>query len=87
MPHDYTMTLEIKPEATLYTRKECCLCDVAKTTLEQHGVIVRSVDIDNDPNLLEKYNLLVPVVWIGGKERFRGEVNPVLLRRLLENQT
>ena len=81
------MTLESQPDAILYTRKECCLCDVAKTTLEQHGLSVRSVDIDNDPTLLEKYNLLVPVVWISGKERFRGEVNPVLLRRLLENQT
>ena len=81
------MTPESKPEAILYTRQECCLCDVAKTTLEQYGLTVRSVDIDNDPTLLEKYNLLVPVVWIGGKERFRGEINPVLLQRLLENQT
>ena len=81
------MPFESQPEAILYTRKECCLCDVAKTTLEQHGLRVHSVDIDNDPTLLEKYNLLVPVVWISGKERFRGEVNPVLLRRLLENQT
>ena len=81
------MTPETKPEVILYTRKECCLCNVAKTTLEQHGLTVRSVDIDADPTLLEKYNLLVPVVWIGGKERFRGEVNPVLLQRLLENQT
>ena len=81
------MTPETKPEVILYTRKECCLCNVAKTTLEQHGLTVRSVDIDDNPTLLEKYNLLVPVVWIGGKERFRGEVNPVLLQRLLENQT
>lgn len=71
-------------EAILYTRQECCLCDEAKATLEEHGLTVQSVDIDNDPTLREKYDLLVPVVWIDGKERFRGQVNPILLRRLLE---
>ncbi|MFP6602660.1 MAG: glutaredoxin family protein [Pirellulaceae bacterium] len=72
-------------ETILYTRQGCCLCDEARTTLEQHGLTVQSVDIDRDPALRDKYDLLVPVVWIGGKERFRGQVNPILLRRLLEN--
>ena len=71
-------------ETILYTRQGCCLCDEAKLTLEEHGLTVQSVDIDNDPSLREKYDLLVPVVWIDGKERFRGQVNPILLRRLLE---
>jgi len=69
----------------LYTRQGCCLCDEAKATLEEHGLTVESIDIDNDAELREKYNLLIPVVWIDGKERFRGKVNPILLRRLLEN--
>ena len=78
------MAVTPNTETILYTRRGCCLCDEAKATLEQHGLTVQSVDIDNDPTLREKYNLLVPVVWIGGKERFRGQVNPILLRRLLE---
>jgi glutaredoxin len=72
-------------ETILYTRQGCCLCDEARATLEQHGLTVQSVDIDRDPALRDKYDLLVPVVWIGGRERFRGQVNPILLRRLLEN--
>ena len=72
------------PETILYTRQGCCLCDEAKATLEEHGLTVQSIDIDNDADLREKYDLLIPVVWIDGKERFRGQVNPILLRRLLE---
>ena len=78
------MAVSPHTETILYTRQGCCLCDEAKATLEQHGLTVQSVDIDNNPTLREKYDLLVPVVWIGGKERFRGQVNPILLRRLLE---
>jgi len=78
------MAVTPNTETILYTRQGCCLCDEAKATLEQHGLTVQSVDIDNNPTLREKYDLLVPVVWIGGKERFRGQVNPILLRRLLE---
>ncbi len=79
------MAVTPNTETILYTRQGCCLCDEAKATLEQHGLTVQSVDIDNDPTLREKYDLLVPVIWIDGKERFRGQVNPILLRRLLEN--
>ncbi len=71
-------------ETILYTRQECCLCEKARLTLEAHGLTVQSVDIDQDPELATRYNVLVPVVWIDGKERFRGEVNPILLQRLLE---
>ena len=73
-------------KTVLYTRQGCGLCDEAKETLEKHGLTVQSVDIDQDATLQDQYDLLVPVVWIAGKERFRGQVNPVLLRRLLENQ-
>lgn len=79
------MSARPKLKTVLYTRQGCGLCDEAKATLEQHGLTVQSVDIDTDPALRDQYNLLVPVIWIGGKERFRGQVNPVLLRRLLEN--
>ena len=41
------------------------------------------VDIDADPELRQKYDQCVPVVVIDGQERFRGRINEVLLRRLL----
>lgn len=70
-------------DATLYTRAGCHLCDDARAVLENHGVGVQAVDIDADPALREQFNTCVPVVVIDGKVRFRGRVDPVLLRRLL----
>ncbi len=67
----------------LYTRKGCHLCDDAYDLLVRHGLTPESIDIDADPELVEKYNECVPVVVIDGRERFRGRVNEVLLRRLL----
>ncbi|MCA9236934.1 MAG: glutaredoxin family protein [Planctomycetales bacterium] len=67
----------------LYTRDGCCLCDDALQTLRQHGLEPRSIDIDADPALRERFNECVPVVEIDGQIRFRGRVDVRLLRRLL----
>ena len=70
-------------EVTLYTRKGCHLCDDAKAMLLGHGLNPMEMDIDADLSLREKYTNCVPVVVIDGRERFRGRVDEVLLRRLL----
>jgi hypothetical protein len=41
------------------------------------------VDINSDAALVEQYGWVIPVVFIDGKERFRGRVDEVLLQRLL----
>jgi glutaredoxin len=71
------------PSATIYTRPGCHLCEEAEALLRKHGLEPQLVDIDADPQLRERYTTCVPVVVIDGKERFRGRVNEVLLRRLL----
>ena len=71
---------------TLYTRKGCHLCDVALETLANFGIEPRIVDIDQDESLRDQFNECVPVVEIDGKVRFRGQVPPVLLERLLESR-
>ena len=43
----------------------------------------KMIDIDADRQLRDAYNECVPVVEIDGKVRFRGRVDPVLLRRLI----
>ena len=54
---------------TLYTRKECKLCDQAKADLDSlkdkypHRLV--EVDIDSDPALLKKYLVEIPVVEVG----------------------
>ena len=49
----------------------------------RHGLSPTEVDIDQDPQLRERYDCCVPVVEIDGRERFRGRVDERLLRRLL----
>ena len=74
------------PTTVLYTRKGCHLCDEAHAELVRQGLTPQVIDIDEDPELTERYTECVPVVWIGGRERFRGRVNPVLLQRLLHSR-
>jgi glutaredoxin len=61
------------------------LCDDAKSLLIGHGLNPVEIDIDADPELIRRYGACVPVVAIDGKERFRGSVSPVLLKRLLQS--
>ena len=70
-------------QIVLYTRSGCHLCDVAKQTLAQHRLRPIEVDIDADPQLVERFGQCVPVVEIDGKIRFRGRVNETLLRRIV----
>lgn len=67
----------------LYSREGCHLCEVAKSLLASHGIRPEVIDIDTDPKLIEQFTTCVPVVEIDGKIRFRGRVDPVLLRRIL----
>ena len=54
---------------TLYTRKDCHLCEQAKSDLESiqekypHRLV--EIDIDTDPALQKKYLLEIPVVEVG----------------------
>lgn len=71
------------PTVVLYTRVGCHLCDDARRVLVEHGLAPTSVDIDADPGLRKRFDTCVPVVEIDGRIRFRGRVEPLLLRRLL----
>lgn len=68
---------------TLYSREGCHLCDIAADVLSRNLLTFDVVDIDADPTLRERYNECVPVVVIDGRERFRGRIDELLLKRLL----
>src|SRR5215831_18264462 len=72
----------------LLTRKGCHLCDDALEVLQVHRKEYRFqleiIDVDSSPELAAKHGDCVPVVLVDGKVRFRGRVNEVLLKRLLE---
>ncbi|MEX0716827.1 MAG: glutaredoxin family protein [Planctomycetaceae bacterium] len=72
----------------LYTREECHLCDHARDSLWKYAAWLpplEEVDVDADPQLVERFDTCVPVVEIDGKVRFRGRIDEILLRRLIEN--
>lgn len=71
---------------TVYTRQGCGLCAAAeRVVLEvaEGRAVVRLVDIDQDPELVERYTVRVPVVAIDGRDVFAYEVPPRALRRAL----
>ena len=62
-------------DVVVYSREGCHLCDVVKDTLAQVHDDARfqwrEVDIDTDPELRQKYNEEVPVVFIDGRKAFK----------------
>lgn len=77
------------PEVLLYTRARCHLCDEAKQQLrdlqKEAGFTFQEVDIDQDPELRQRYNDEVPVVFIHGRKAFKYRMDAgQFLRRLRE---
>lgn len=72
----------------VYSRPACTCCHKALEVLERYRrkyeLEITEIDVDTDPSLAERYGEQIPVVEIGGKIRFKGQVNPVLLERLLK---
>src|SRR5262249_49916185 len=71
----------------VYSRADCHLCDDAKAVLAgylDYLPDIEVIDIDSDPELKERFDTSVPVVELDGVVRFRGRVDEILLRRLIE---
>ncbi len=62
-------------DVVVYSREGCHLCDIVKETLAQvqgqADFAWREVDIDGDPELRQRYNDEVPVVFIDGRKAFK----------------
>lgn len=74
-------------EVVVYSRKGCHLCDIVKETLTQIQSQVDfqwcEVDIDADPQLRQKYNDEVPVVFIDGRKAFKYRMDRLQFLRVL----
>jgi 4a-hydroxytetrahydrobiopterin dehydratase len=66
-------------EVTLYTRRDCPLCDEAKDALRAAGLAPHEVDIDLDPDLRQRFTNDVPVIYVDGVEAFRHRVTAAQL--------
>jgi glutaredoxin len=71
----------------LYSKKECGLCDKAKAIIEElkaeFPLSVTEVDIYKDDALLEKYQIMIPVVEINGEEAAFGIIHKDVIRKRL----
>lgn len=72
------------PEVILYTRRDCGLCDEAaeELTALQHelGFALRTVDIDSDDELRERFNEVIPVVAVDERIVAQAPIAPGSLR-------
>jgi glutaredoxin len=76
-------------DVTLYTRPGCHLCDEAKSLiaplLRQSGARLREVNIDADPVLRARYDLDVPVIFLGPRKVAKHRVDREQFRRQLDD--
>lgn len=72
---------------TVYARENCHLCEDALSTTKEvadgvdNSVAVKTVDVDNDSDLRERYGDRVPYVLVDGRPAFKFRVDEADLRR------
>ena len=73
---------------TLYTRKDCCLCDEMKAAVaaaaKKIPVALEEIDVDTSAELAERYGSEVPVLFINGRKAFKYRVEAKELERRLK---
>ena len=73
------------PKLTLYSRKDCCLCDGMKAVIEDVAanlpLEIDEIDVDGSLELREKFGSEVPVLFINGRKAFKYRVTTAELTR------
>lgn len=76
---------------TLYSKKDCHLCDVAKEKLiklkRELQFSINEVDIEKDSEAFEKYKYLIPVVEMDGKTISTYRINEDELKYLIRQKS
>jgi len=79
------------PVLRVYSRYGCHLCEDMLQELQQFraelGYQLEVYDVDDDPALLERFNALVPIVFISDKELFRYYFEYATLVDAIKNNT
>jgi glutaredoxin len=65
---------------TLITRVGCSHCEDARRDLQRLGAEFECVDVDEDAELLQRYNDWVPVLLLDGTELARAPLTEQTLR-------
>lgn len=78
-------------EVTVYSRKNCHLCDAVKEMLaslqSEADFQWTEVDIDSDPELRAKFDVEVPMVFIDGKKAFKYRVERTQFLKVLAGRS
>jgi glutaredoxin len=73
---------------TIYSKKNCHLCDIAKEALidirKEFPFSLIEVDIEKDKETFEKYKYLIPVIEVDGEKIFTYKVNETELKTILK---
>lgn len=76
-------------DVVLYGKRNCCLCDDAKAMLnelaDEFSFHIKEVNIYEDDALLEKYQIMIPVVEINGKEVAYGIIHKSVIIQHIKN--
>jgi glutaredoxin len=87
LAEDGKLELAAPLDVTLYTRPGCHLCDEAKAQiaplLRRAGARLRQVNIDDDEVLRERYNVDVPVLFLGARRVAKHRVDLTQFERQL----
>lgn len=74
----------------MYSKLDCPLCVKGKVLLEKLGeefpISIEEIDIYQDDTLLEKYQIMIPVVEIDGEEITYGIIDKDLIRKRLQGK-
>ncbi|GAE31608.1 glutaredoxin family protein [Halalkalibacter hemicellulosilyticus] len=77
-------------EIIVYSKQHCPLCDKAIAQIEmlkeQYEFSIRVIDIYEDDELLEKYQLMIPVVEIEGEEVDFGQISEKKVLKRLQSK-
>ena len=78
-------------KVVIYSRPDCHLCDEAKQIIAAAGhadeYTLEEINIESDPNLINRYQHDIPVITINGIETFKhrltvDEFQSAIVRRL-----
>jgi len=76
---------------TIYSKKECHLCDIAKEELEfirhEYDFSLKEINIEKDAVSFEKFKHLIPVVEVDGKIISTGKVNGEKIKDILKQKS
>ena len=78
-----------KIRVVIYTRQGCHLCEEAKLAMTRADCAgeytLNEVNIEDDPELLQRYKNDIPVITINGVEAFRHRVSTEAFKKKILN--